>query len=552
MKGFFYIVYIKRLIKKRSSSSQRGRVVTMPHIHPYCRFIAACLFSVIVFMPQPSWGQDIKETAVAPPLTLEATRGLSQTISAEPLGAGRLTLSLTGSWYKQEIYFPLYSQVAGTHITNELTSFSFGVNPYVDVFGWVSGYGLFAPTAGDNRFGLGSMCGGIIGSLPLPSVSPLRLGAMASVISGTSTDQIDEKDADGYLYFRTRKGYDFMAKVMETILFGNEAQGIKFHFNQGAVFSLQEGRGLLMLLGGGVQGSIHPMLVLGLEVNSRTFVESIAFSTDPLWLTPSVQVRTPYYFNVHFGSDISLSKDRDFAPNKRSLEPFRIFGGLVFSFDLLAGKRNALAEQEKREAEERAAMEQKAKLMESRADSLARKAREDSLAMEKAKNMEKQRADSLVEKGRKDSIALAETQKRLEEERSKRSDAEKQLLSTGLLLLDAVYFETGKAEININSYPYLNIIGKMLTKYPKLKIEVSGHTDNVGRLNMNMMLSQARADAVRTYLIQVAPELSSMLTGRGYGPSQPKAPNTSADGRRMNRRVELQVLNKEALKEYNK
>jgi outer membrane protein OmpA-like peptidoglycan-associated protein len=114
-----------------------------------------------------------------------------------------------------------------------------------------------------------------------------------------------------------------------------------------------------------------------------------------------------------------------------------------------------------------------------------------------------------------------------------------------------VYFETGKADISINSFPYLNIIGKMLTKYPKLQIEVSGHTDNVGSSQSNMALSQSRADGVRRYLLQVAPELSNNLTARGYGSTMPKASNNSADGRKLNRRTELQVLNKDVLKEYN-
>ena len=169
-----------------------------------------------------------------------------------------------------------------------------------------------------------------------------------------------------------------------------------------------------------------------------------------------------------------------------------------------------------------------------------------------SQELERKRADSLSAlKSSQDSILLAETKRRLEEEKSKRSDAEKQLLSTGLLLLDAVYFESGRTEISINSKPYLNIIGKMLLKYPKLQLEVSGHTDNIGGLSMNMRLSQARAESVRMYLMQVAPELSSRMVARGYGPTQPKAENSTANGRKNNRRVEIQVLNKDVLKEYN-
>jgi OmpA-OmpF porin, OOP family len=124
-------------------------------------------------------------------------------------------------------------------------------------------------------------------------------------------------------------------------------------------------------------------------------------------------------------------------------------------------------------------------------------------------------------------------------------------LSTGLLLLDAVYFESGRTNVSINSKPYLNIIGKMLIKYPKLVLEVAGHTDNVGSETSNYMLSQARAESVRGYLTEIAPELGSRLSAHGYGLTRPKANNNTADGRKINRRVELQVLNRDILKEYN-
>jgi outer membrane protein OmpA-like peptidoglycan-associated protein len=313
--------------------------------------------------------------------------------------------------------------------------------------------------------------------------------------------------------------------------------------------SVQEGQNLLLLLGGGLEGIVHPWIVLGLELNSRTYLQNINVLTDPLWLTAAVQARTPWYFNAVFGADISLGKDRR-EGGERALEPFKIFGGLIFTLDVLAGKRDAERAQRRREARDKAEMERAARQAQAKADSLARKARLDSIGLAQERKRERMRADSLTEKTRQDSAALAEMNKKLEEERAKRSDMEKQLLSTGLLLLDAVYFETGKAEISKNSEPYLKIIAKMLVKYPKLKIEVAGHTDNTGTFGVNMRLSQQRADAVRFYLAEVTPELADRVTARGYGPSVPKSDNRSAEGRSINRRVELQVLNKHALKEY--
>jgi outer membrane protein OmpA-like peptidoglycan-associated protein len=258
--------------------------------------------------------------------------------------------------------------------------------------------------------------------------------------------------------------------------------------------------------------------------------------------------------NFYAASDISLSQNRS-GNEPRALEPFRIFAGVAFSIDLLTSKRNAVAAQKHKEAADKLELENKAKQLEHKSDSLTQKTKDDSLAMvnqKAAQELERKRADSLSAlKALQDSIVLAETKHRLDIERSKRTDAEKQLLSTGLLLLDAVYFESGKTEISINSRPYLNIIGKMLIKYPKLQLEVSGHTDNVGGMSANMRLSQARAESVRAYLIQVAPDLSSRLASHGYGFSEPKADNKTAEGRKINRRVEIQVLNRDVLKEYN-
>jgi outer membrane protein OmpA-like peptidoglycan-associated protein len=91
--------------------------------------------------------------------------------------------------------------------------------------------------------------------------------------------------------------------------------------------------------------------------------------------------------------------------------------------------------------------------------SMAEKARKDSLAMAQ-----------MAERARQDSLRLGQANQQLDEERSKRTEMENQLLSTGLLVMDAVYFETGRTEISMNSKPYLNMLAKMLAKYPKLQI----------------------------------------------------------------------------------
>ena len=490
------------------------------------------------------------KAAVTPTTTSQATRGLTHTVSGEPLGEGRMNVSLLGSWYRQE-QSRHGVPPSGSHIMTGTAAFAFGINSHIDMFAVLPAFVLMRPEPHTNTFGVGGFTTGLRGSLPLPSTSPLYLGGQVSVIAGTAGNQINHNREDGYNYFETRTGYDLSGRIAQTLRIGSDTLGLKIHLNQGGRASLQDGHETLLLLGGGVQGIVHHLLVLGVEATSRTHFRQLALTTDPVWITPSVQLRSPYYFNFVLGGDISLSRDRG-SRQQRALEPYRLFGGFVFTMDTQQRRREREAQERAALEQERAEMERKAQEAAALADSLARKATEDSVALVGQREVERQRADSLARKAVEDSVALARVQEQLKEEKERRSDAEKQLLSTGLLLLDAVYFSTGRSDISINSRPYLNIIGKMLLKYPKLKIEVAGHTDNTGGLQANMNLSQARAESVRHYLISVAPELGNMLTARGYGPTQPKGDNRTAEGRMMNRRVELLVLNRDVLKEYNR
>ena len=110
------------------------------------------------------------------------------------------------------------------------------------------------------------------------------------------------------------------------------------------------------------------------------------------------------------------------------------------------------------------------------------------------------------------------------------------------IVLRNVFFETGKANLRIESYPELNRLANVMKEIPTLKIEISGHTDNVGGEAMNLKLSKDRAKSVVDYLIitqEIAPE---RITYAGYGFSQPIADNITEDGRQQNRRVEFKVI----------
>ena len=126
---------------------------------------------------------------------------------------------------------------------------------------------------------------------------------------------------------------------------------------------------------------------------------------------------------------------------------------------------------------------------------------------------------------------------------------EVQLLDTGSIRLQNIQFDSGRSSVKPASYALLDSVGVVLVSYPTLQIEIGGHTDNTGDPQRNQTLSEARASAVLTYLEQKFPLLSpTQFAAKGYGPSVPVAPNSTALGRSRNRRVEFKVTNMGALK----
>ena len=111
------------------------------------------------------------------------------------------------------------------------------------------------------------------------------------------------------------------------------------------------------------------------------------------------------------------------------------------------------------------------------------------------------------------------------------------------IVLRNIFFDTGKATLRPESTAELERLQKLLTELPTLKLEMAGHTDNVGAAAMNKDLSQRRAQAVVAYLTQHG-TAAARLTAAGYGDTKPVAPNTTKDGRQQNRRTEFKVTAK--------
>lgn len=109
------------------------------------------------------------------------------------------------------------------------------------------------------------------------------------------------------------------------------------------------------------------------------------------------------------------------------------------------------------------------------------------------------------------------------------------------IVLQNILFETGKSDLLTESMVELGKLVVLMKENPAVKIEISGHTDNIGKSNDNQVLSTARAKRVVDYLISQGIE-SNRLKSVGYGATKPIAENTTPEGRALNRRTELLVI----------
>lgn len=109
------------------------------------------------------------------------------------------------------------------------------------------------------------------------------------------------------------------------------------------------------------------------------------------------------------------------------------------------------------------------------------------------------------------------------------------------IVLHNIYFEFDKNTLLQQSYKELLNLIELLREYPKMKIEIQGHTDNQGSASYNQRLSEQRAKAVVDYLISHGIE-AKRLGYKGYGKENPIADNSTEEGRATNRRVAFKIL----------
>jgi OOP family OmpA-OmpF porin len=121
----------------------------------------------------------------------------------------------------------------------------------------------------------------------------------------------------------------------------------------------------------------------------------------------------------------------------------------------------------------------------------------------------------------------------------KSSEIQQALNRDGRVAIYGVLFDTDKAEIKSESAPQLEEMGRYLQQNPSVAVYVVGHTDNQGKLDYNLGLSQRRADAVVNDLATNYKIARTRLVGKGVAGLAPVASNQAEDGRAKNRRVEL-------------
>ncbi|MCC5867766.1 MAG: OmpA family protein [Gammaproteobacteria bacterium] len=190
---------------------------------------------------------------------------------------------------------------------------------------------------------------------------------------------------------------------------------------------------------------------------------------------------------------------------------------------LYEDQRQALSEQSERVRLEARTMEADS----ARAD--ARSARADADSAREQAEIARLRADAAAQD-------TAELRRQIEELNARETDR-------GLVVtLGDLLFATGRSDLTGGAGPNLDKLANFLREYPDRTVLIEGHTDSVGSESSNFLLSERRADSVKSYLVRQGIE-SGRISTAGLGQGSPVAGNDTATGRQQNRRVEVIISN---------
>lgn len=165
-----------------------------------------------------------------------------------------------------------------------------------------------------------------------------------------------------------------------------------------------------------------------------------------------------------------------------------------------------------------------------------------------ARENEAQQAQAAAQQARNEAqnaqAQAAQAQSEKEQLAAKLEDMQASQTSRGMVLTlgGDVLFDTGRAELKPGATRPIEQIASFLNEHPERKVQVEGFTDNTGSEEFNQELSQKRADAVASAIVQRG-IASERVRALGYGEEFPKASNTNPGSRQLNRRVEIVVSN---------
>jgi len=208
-----------------------------------------------------------------------------------------------------------------------------------------------------------------------------------------------------------------------------------------------------------------------------------------------------------------------------------------------SAEAEAAAKAQSEEDARRRAQAEADRLAAERAQAEAQKLQAQADADRAAAQLGQQNAQAEADKQR---LAAEDAIKQREEMRARLLKQLNQVLETrdtprGLVVnMPDVLFDSGQYTLKPAARERLARISGIVLAYPELKLEVEGHTDSIGGDEFNQRLSEKRASSVRNYLVDSGISMETVIA-RGFGKTQPVADNTTSEGRKLNRRVEMVV-----------
>jgi outer membrane protein OmpA-like peptidoglycan-associated protein len=198
----------------------------------------------------------------------------------------------------------------------------------------------------------------------------------------------------------------------------------------------------------------------------------------------------------------------------------------------------------KQEAADEAARRERAERERESAQRAAEAAESARLAAEQSAQQSQQQLAAVQQQAQAAELARVESERQAAEQRQKLVSQLNSVLATkdtarGVVSqMSDVLFDVNKATLKSDAQIRLAKISGIILSYPDLRLEIDGYTDSTGTQQWNQTLSEKRAASVRDFLISQGVPIDN-VTAKGFGPENPIAPNTTAAGRKANRRVEL-------------